>query len=240
MRILVVEDEPRVSSFISLGLEGAGYRIQTAATAAEALDVGLSGEFDAVLLDAGLPDRDGFEVLAEWRTVDKETPIIMLTARGDVPSRVQGLDLGADDYLPKPFDFDELLARIRAQLRTTRQSSSHVLQSGNLSLDLRTRRSALGSHTVDLTSREFGLLEFLLRHEGQVVTRAQILSSVWGYDFDPGSNVVDVYVGYLRNKLGDGEARLVETVRGGGYRISRPEERPGERLEEPPEGRPEV
>jgi len=226
MRILVVEDEARVASFLSQGLEGAGYRTRTAATAAEALDMGLAGKFDVVLLDVGLPDRDGFEVLAEWRTVDQETPIIMLTARGDVPSRVRGLDLGADDYLPKPFDFDELLARVRAQLRTTRQSSSFVLQSGDLSLDLRTRRATIASDTVDLTSREFGLLEFLLRHEGQVVTRAQILSRVWGYDFDPGSNVVDVYIGYLRNKLGDGAARLIETVRGGGYRVPRPEERP--------------
>jgi two-component system, OmpR family, copper resistance phosphate regulon response regulator CusR len=221
MRILVVEDEPRVASFIARGLEGAGYATEVVRTGSQAVERILGGEpVDLVLLDVGLPDRDGFDVLADVRTVDRSTPVIMLTAQGDVPSRVKGLDLGADDYLPKPFDFDELLARIRAQLRQTRQPASYLLAVGDLSLDLKTRQATRGSVRVELTTREFSLLEFLMRHPGQVVTRSQILNSVWGYDFDPGSNVVDVYVGYLRHKIDrEGEESVVETVRGGGYRL---------------------
>jgi len=221
MRILVVEDEPRVASFIAQGLEGAGYATEVVRTGGEAVERILGGEpVDLVLLDVGLPDRDGFAVLADMRTVDRTTPVIMLTAQGDVPSRVKGLDLGADDYLPKPFDFDELLARIRAQLRQTRQPVSYLLAVGDLSLDLKTRQAKRGSVRVELTTREFSLLEFLMRHPGQVVTRSQILNSVWGYDFDPGSNIVDVYVGYLRHKIDrEGEESMVETVRGGGYRL---------------------
>lgn len=221
MRILVVEDEPRVASFIARGLEGAGYATEVVSTGSQAVERILGGEpVDVVLLDVGLPDRDGFSVLADVRTVDRSTPIIMLTAQGDVPSRVKGLDLGADDYLSKPFDFDELLARIRAQLRETRQPASYLLEVGDLSLDLKTRQAMRGSVRVELTTREFSLLEFLMRHPGQVVTRSQILNSVWGYDFDPGSNIVDVYVGYLRHKIDrEGEESVVETVRGGGYRL---------------------
>lgn len=221
MRILVVEDEPRVASFIARGLEGAGYATEVVRTGSQAVERILGGEpVDLVLLDVGLPDRDGFSVLADVRTVDRSTPIIMLTAQGDVPSRVKGLDLGADDYLPKPFDFDELLARIRAQLRQTRQPASFLLAVGDLSLDLKTRQAMRGSILVELTTREFSLLEFLMRHPGQVVTRSQILNSVWGYDFDPGSNIVDVYVGYLRHKIDrEEEESVVETVRGGGYRL---------------------
>ncbi len=169
---------------------------------------------------SGLPDIDGFAVLAEMRGIDQGTPVIMLTARGDVPSRVRGLDLGADDYLAKPFDFDELVARIRAQLRHSRQPQASVLECGDLHLDLKTRKAHRGDRTSDLTSREFALLEFLMRHEGQVLSRSQILGSVWGYGFDPQSNVVDVYVGYLRGKLDRaGEDTIIETVRGGGYRL---------------------
>ena len=166
---------------------------------------------------------DGFQVLAEVRKTDQVTPIIMLTARGDVPSRVKGLDLGADDYLPKPFDFDELVARIRAQLRHDRQEHGSVLQAGDLTLDLKARRALRGDRAFDLTSREFALLEFFLRHQGQVLTRSQLLSGVWGYDFDPQTNVVDVYVGYLRGKIDEphGES-MIETVRGGGYRFRSP------------------
>jgi DNA-binding response OmpR family regulator len=218
--ILLIEDEPRVAGFIQKGLEACGYQTDIAATAAEGVDLALSERpYELILLDIGLPDRDGFEVLAELRTVDQTTPVIVLTARGDVPSRVRGLDLGADDYLPKPFDFDELLARIRARLRDVRQPTAHTVTAGGLTLDLRSRRVQLDDRSVDLTSREFGLLEFLMRHQGQVLSRVQILSSVWGYDFDPGTNVVDVYVGYLRSKLGDAEGTLIETVRGGGYRF---------------------
>ncbi len=145
---------------------------------------------------------DGFQVLAEVRKTDQVTPIIMLTARGDVPSRVKGLDLGADDYLPKPFDFDELVARIRAQLRHDRQQHGSVLQGAGPDRSIsKARRASRGDRVFDLTSREFALLEFFLRHQGQVLTRSQLLNGVWGYDFDPQSNVVDVYVGYLRGKL---------------------------------------
>jgi two-component system, OmpR family, copper resistance phosphate regulon response regulator CusR len=223
MRVLVVEDEERVASFIAKGLEGAGYATEVASSGAEALDSFRERGADLVLLDVGLPDIDGFSVLKELRKVDQETPVIMLTARGDVASRVQGLDLGADDYLPKPFDFDELVARIRAQLRHSGQPQASVLQAGDLQLDLKTRRAQRGERGTDLTSREFAFLEFLLRHEGQVLSRSQILGSVWGYGFDPQSNVVDVYVGYLRGKLDrSGETTIIETVRGGGYRLRVP------------------
>lgn len=221
MHLLLVEDEGRVASFISKGLEGAGFVADVAVKGQEALDRIRRGEqWDLVLLDVGLPDMDGFAVLAEIRRTDQVTPIIMLTARGDVPSRVKGLDLGADDYLPKPFDFDELIARIRAQLRHDRQQQGSVLEAGGLILDLKTRRALRGSRPFDLTSREFSLLEFFLRHEGQVLSRSQLLNGVWGYDFDPQSNVVDVYVGYLRGKVDEpGEDSIIETVRGGGYRL---------------------
>jgi DNA-binding response OmpR family regulator len=221
MRVLLVEDEERVASFVAKGLTGAGFVTEVVSDGRSALTSLLSDDHvDLVLLDVGLPDMDGFEVLAELRKVDQTTPVIMLTARGDVPSRVRGLDLGADDYLPKPFDFDELIARMRAQLRHARQVEGSVLQSADLQLDLKTRRVKRGERTADLTSREFALLEFLMRHDGQVLSRSQILSSVWGYGFDPQSNVVDVYIGYLRGKLDrPGEETIIETVRGGGYRL---------------------
>lgn len=225
MRLLLVEDEPRVASFIAKGLEGAGYLSDVVGKGAEALYRLRQGrQWDLILLDVGLPDMDGFRVLEEIRRIDRVTPIIMLTARGDVPSRVKGLDLGADDYLPKPFDFDELVARIRAQLRHDRQQHGSLLQAGDLTLDLKARRVSRGNRAFDLTSREFALLEFFLRHQGQVLTRSQLLNGVWGYDFDPRTNVVDVYVGYLRNKLDDPqEESMIETVRGGGYRFRSPE-----------------
>lgn len=225
MKILLVEDEARVADFVQKGLEAAGYKTLIAPTAGAGLEQALSPDKpDLVLLDIGLPDRSGFEMLSDLRSVDQETPVIVLTARSDVPSRVRGLDLGADDYLPKPFDFEELLARVRARLRDVRQPAAFELQCGEVCLDLRTRQVTHQGRTVDLTSREFSLLEFMMRHRGHVLTRPQILSAVWGYDFDPGSNVVDVYVGYLRNKLGDRDAELIETVRGGGYRLRRGEE----------------
>jgi DNA-binding response OmpR family regulator len=225
VRLLLVEDEERVASFIAKGLEGAGYVTEVARSGKEALaQVRTNGPVDLILLDVGLPDVNGFEVLAELRKTDQQTPIIMLTARGDVPSRVRGLDLGADDYLPKPFDFDELIARIRAHLRHARQPEASALQAGDLHLDLKTRRVDRGERSADLTSREFALLEFLMRHDGQVLSRSQILGSVWGYHFDPQSNIVDVYVGYLRGKLDRrGEETIIETVRGGGYRLRVPD-----------------
>jgi DNA-binding response OmpR family regulator len=221
MQLLLVEDEKRVASFVARGLVDAGFPTEVVERGADAVArMHRSDPVDLVLLDVGLPDMDGFSVLEQIRRHDQRTPIIMLTARGDVPSRVKGLDLGADDYLPKPFDFDELLARVRAALRHARQPEAATLQSGDLTLDLKSRQARRGGRVIDLTSREFALLEFLLRHEGQVLTRSQLLNGVWGYDFDPQSNVVDVYVGYLRSKLGQtSEEPLIETVRGGGYRL---------------------
>jgi DNA-binding response OmpR family regulator len=221
VRLLLVEDESRVASFIAQGLADVGYVTDVVGKGIEAVDRVRQGQrYDLILLDVGLPDIDGFLVLAEIRKTDRATPIIMLTARGDVPSRVKGLDLGADDYLPKPFDFDELVARIRAQLRHDRQQQGSELRAGDLKLDLKTRQALVGDRVIDLTSREFALLEFFLRHPGQVLTRSQLLNGVWGYDFDPRTNVVDVYVGYLRGKLDEPHAEsLIETVRGGGYRF---------------------
>ncbi len=182
----------------------------------EALQMGRSGLFDLVLLDIGLPGRDGFTVLRALRAAGDRTPVIILTARDGVDDTVAGLEHGADDYITKPFRFAELLARVRARLRDTGTTEVTVLQAGAAELDLRTRRIAIGGRHEDLTTREFALAELLFRHVGQVLSREQILSSVWGFDHDPGSNVVDVYVGYLRRKLG---TDAIETVRGVGYRL---------------------
>jgi len=169
------------------------------------------------VLDIGLPVMDGFEVLAQLRRRKEYLPVIILTARDSVADTVAGLEGGADDYMPKPFRFEELLARIRARLREDSAADATVLSHGSLSLDLRTRRAEIGGRTVNLSAREFALAEVFLRHPGHVLSREQLLSRVWGYDFDPGSNVVDVYVRYLRKKLGDG---CIETVRGMGYRLA--------------------
>jgi DNA-binding response OmpR family regulator len=173
--------------------------------------------FDLLILDLGLPGKDGTVVLRELRSADQRMPVLILTARDDVSDKVAGLEGGADDYMTKPFRFEELLARVRARLRDERTVEPTVLRSGEVTLDLRTRRASVNGRTTELTAREFTMLEVLLRHAGQVLSREQLLSHVWGYDYDPGSNVVDVYVGYLRKKLGQ---RTIETVRGMGYRLS--------------------
>jgi DNA-binding response OmpR family regulator len=169
-----------------------------------------------MILDLGLPGRDGLDVLAELRRRGERLPVIVLTARDAVPDRVAGLELGADDYVTKPFSFEELLARVRARLRDDRSEESTMLRAGDVTLDLRTRRADVNGASVELTAREFSLAETFMRHAGQVLSREQLLSHVWGYDFDPGSNVVEVYVRYLRRKLGD---QRIETVRGMGYRF---------------------
>ena len=215
-RILIAEDEERISSFVDKGLRSGGYSTTVAATGADALAQARSGAFDLVLLDVGLPGIDGFEVLRQLRLVDTTTPVIMLTARTGVADTVAGLDGGANDYIPKPFKFDELLARVRLRLRDAGQVTVTTLEHGDLALDLRTRRATVGDVTVDLSAREFALAEEFLRHPDQVLSREQLLSRVWGFDFDPGSNVVDVYVRYLRGKFG---ADRIETVRGMGYRL---------------------
>jgi DNA-binding response OmpR family regulator len=215
-RILIVEDEDRIASFLRKGLHSNGYSASVAGTGEEALTLVRTGDFDLTILDLGLPDIDGVEVLQRIRARDRNMPVIVLTARDAVPDRVSGLEGGADDYVTKPFSFEELLARIRVRLRSDRGPEKTVLQAGDAVLDLRTRRLTVGTRTLELSAREFSMAELFFRHPAQVLTREQLLSNVWGYDFDPGSNVVDVYVGYLRKKLGKGR---IKTVRGMGYRL---------------------
>jgi DNA-binding response OmpR family regulator len=215
-RILVAEDEPRIAAFIEKGLRANGFTTLIAATGTEAAATARDSDFDLLILDLGLPDIDGQRVLREIRRRGERLPVIILTARTGVSDTVAGLDGGADDYVTKPFRFEELLARVRARLRDSRDTEPTMLRAGDVVLDLRARRATVGSRSVELTAREFTLAETLLRHPDQVLSREQLLSHVWGYDFDPGSNIVDVYVGYLRRKLGDD---AIETVRGMGYRL---------------------
>ncbi|WP_029136260.1 response regulator transcription factor [Nakamurella lactea] len=215
-RILIAEDEHRIASFLNKGLSRNGFVTEIATDGDSAYQLARSGRFDLLILDIGLPVQDGFEVLRRLRVEKSNIPIIILTARGEVADTVAGLEGGADDYMAKPFAFDELLARVRLRLRSDRTPEATVLTVGNLALDLRTRRALVDGRAVELTAREFALTEVFLRHPDQVLTREQLLSQVWGFDFDPGSNVVDVYVRYLRRKLGD---QRIETVRGSGYRL---------------------
>ena len=215
-RILIVEDEGRISSFLEKGLRSNGYATAVAETGEDALTLSRAGEFDLMILDIGLPDINGFEVLERFRARDRRMPVIVLTARDAVTDRVSGLEGGADDYVTKPFSFEELLARVRARLRADRAPEETVLQAGETVLDLRTRRLTVSGRTVELSAREFSMAELFFRHPEQVLTREQLLSNVWGYDYDPGSIVVDVYVGYLRKKLGRDR---IKTVRGMGYRL---------------------
>ena len=219
-RILIAEDEARISSFIEKGLRGSGFTPTVVADGQSAHDYAMTGEFDLLVLDIGLPVLDGFAVLRRLRQARNAIPVVILTARGSTSDTVAGLEGGADDYMSKPFRFEELLARIRLRLREDHAPEVTVLTCGDLSLDLRTRRAGVSGRTVELSAREFSLTETFLRNPGQVLSREQLLSHVWGYDFDPGSNVVDVYVRYLRRKLG---ATRFETVRGMGYRLVAPE-----------------
>ena len=216
-RLLVAEDEPRIAAFLEKGLKANGFAVTVVDDGDDALHLADSDDFDLLILDVGLPGRDGFAVLRELRARGRRLPVIILTARDSVEDTVAGLEGGADDYVPKPFRFDELLARVRVRLRTDRTPELTVLTVGAASLDLRTRRLRVEGRTVELTAREFALAEMFFRHPGQVLSREQLLSNVWGYDYDPGSNVVEVYVRYLRQKLGEGR---IETVRGMGYRLA--------------------
>jgi DNA-binding response OmpR family regulator len=220
-RILLVEDEPRLSSFLVKGLKAGGFAVSLAEDGGTALAKADDEEFDLVILDLGLPDLDGLDVLAALRRRELGLPVLILTARDDVDDKVQGLDEGADDYMTKPFRFEELLARVRARLRAGGTTEVTILSAGGIELDLRTRTATSGDGRIELTAREFTMLETFLRHAGQVLSREQLLSHVWGYDYDPGSNVVDVYVGYLRRKLPEG---AIDTVRGMGYRLCGPGE----------------
>ena len=217
-RILIAEDERKIASFVEKGLRANGFVPTVVGTGREALDHARSGEFDLLVLDIGLPDLDGFTVLHRLRESGSKLAVVILTARDSVTDTVAGLDGGADDYMAKPFRFEELLARIRLRLRQDSTPETTVLHHDDLALDLRTRRASVEGRTVDLTAREFVLAETFLRNPGQVLSREQLLSHVWGYDFDPESNVVDVYVRYLRKKIG---AARIETVRGMGYRLAR-------------------
>ena len=215
-RILIAEDEDRLASFLEKGLRSNGYATTVAADGPTALALARDADFDLLVLDLGLPDLDGLSVLRTMRAQGQRMPVIILSARDEVEDKVTGLERGADDYVTKPFRFEELLARVRVRLRDSGTAEQTVLRAGDVALDLRTRRAAVGDTTVELSAREFTMLEAFMRHPGQVLSREQLLSHVWGYDYDPGSNVVDVYVGYLRRKLG---ADRIATVRGMGYAL---------------------
>ena len=217
-RILIAEDEERIVSFLEKGLRSSGYVTTAVFTGTDALAYARDDDFDLLILDLGLPGIDGQEVLRQVRARGDRLPVIILTARDGVGDTVTSLENGADDYVTKPFRFEELLARVRVRLRDgSAVGETTVVTHGGLTLDLRTRRAAREGRTVELTAREFSLLETLMRHPDQVLSREQLLSHVWGYDFEPGSNVVDVYVRYLRRKLGPD---VIETVRGMGYRLT--------------------
>lgn len=215
-RILIAEDESRISSFIDKGLRAAGFTTIVVTTGPDALEHALSGAADLLVLDIGLPGIDGYEVMRRLRAAGIVLPVIVLTARTSAEDTLASLEGGANDYMPKPFRFDELLARIRLRLTDASRVVEPVLAVGDLEIDLHTRKAIVDGREVELSAREFSLAEELMRHSGRVLSREQLLSRVWGYDFDPGSNVVDVYVGYLRAKLG---ADRIETVRGMGYRL---------------------
>jgi DNA-binding response OmpR family regulator len=219
-RILIVEDEQRIASFVAKGLAADGHRTTAVGDGRTGLDHALSGDFDLMVLDIGLPGIDGFEVLDQLRSQGSRLPVIVLTARDSVTDTVSALEGGADDYMPKPFRFAELLARIRLRLRQGTDNPAgreDVLEAGGVRLDVRTRRATVGARELELSAREFALAETLMLNAGQVLSREQLLDKVWGFDFDPGSNVVDVYIGYLRKKFG---AASIATVRGMGYRFN--------------------
>lgn len=214
-RILIAEDEARIVSFLTKGLTGAGYRTFAVGDGEDALALARDSSFDLLVLDLGLPGIDGHEVLRSMRARGDRMPVIILSARDGIRDTVAGFEEGANDYLTKPVRFEELLARVRARLRDSNIEVAPLV-AGSVSLDTQRRRATSGGRSVDLTTREYDLLETLIRHTGETMSREQILEMVWGSDVDPSSNVVDVYVRYIRKKLGDG---AIETVRGAGYRI---------------------
>ena len=216
MKLLVVEDEQRVASFLVKGLRANGYGVEWVSTGRDALRRAVDADVCLVILDLGLPDLDGLEVLESLRKRGATVPVLVLSARGRVDDRVKGLDLGADDYLAKPFAFEELLARIRANLRPRADVSAGVLRAGGISVDQVRHEATVGGRTFSLSAREFALLQAFVGHPSQVLSRQELLSMAWDMNFDPGTNLVDVYVGYLRRKLGEA---LIETVRGSGYRL---------------------
>jgi DNA-binding response OmpR family regulator len=222
-RVLLIEDEPGIVDFVSRGLEAEGFAVESALEGTEGERLALTGEFDAIVLDLMLPGRSGLEILASVRQSTPGVPVIVLTARAEIEDRIAGLDAGAVDYLVKPFSLAELVARVRAQLRIVAQASASTLHGEDIVVDLLSRRVRRGDMAVQLSTTEFELLVYLLRHHERVVSREQILGSVWGYEHDPATNVVDVYVGYLRRKLGrPGDPAPIYTVRAVGYRLGGP------------------
>jgi two-component system, OmpR family, response regulator len=220
MRVLVAEDDVKMASLLKRGLEEEGYAVDVARTGAEAIWAGTENPYDAILLDVMLPDLDGLEVCRRLRTQNRWAPVMMLTARDAVPDRVAGLDAGADDYMTKPFSFSELLARLRALLRRGPSERPAVITVGDLALDPATRRVSRGTAHIQLTPKEFALLEYFLRHPGEVLTRSRLIEHVWDFAYEGDSNVVDVYVRYLREKVDRPFGRTsIETVRGSGYRL---------------------
>jgi DNA-binding response OmpR family regulator len=223
MRILVIEDERTLAGFIEQSLRAEAHFVTVCHDGESGEAAALSGDYALVLLDLTLPGKDGLEVLDAIRARLPELPVIALTARTAVEQRVEGLDRGANDYVTKPFSLEELLARVRAQLRVPGQRESSALEAADIRMDLRTRRVERDGHAIELTAREFELLAYLMRHPDQVLSREQILNAVWGLDFDPGTKVLEVYIGYLRRKLGDTQdADPIETVRNVGYRLRVP------------------
>jgi two-component system copper resistance phosphate regulon response regulator CusR len=218
MRVLLVEDDSRVASFIRRGLREERYAVDLAKDGEEALYLAQTGEYDAIVLDLLLPKRNGLEVLRTLRGERSTVPILILTAKDELQDKVTGLDAGADDYLSKPFRFDELLARLRALLRRRGDMTPTVLRAGELEMDVLRHRVTRAGKVLDLTSREYALLEFFLHHQDQVVTRTMLAEHVWEHDFDPLSNVIDVHIARLRRKIDEGFAhKLLHTVRGSGY-----------------------
>jgi len=215
-RILIAEDEPRVATFLDKGLRASGFTTTIVADGVAAGRLARDEDFDLLLLDLQLVGQHGFDVLQQMRSRGERMPVVILTARDDVRDKVQALDGGADDYVTKPFRFEELVARIRARLRNEDRAEATTLRVNRIELDLPSHRVTVDGRTVDLSAREFALLVTLMEHRNQLLSRAHLLSRVWGYDYDPGSNVVDVYVAYLRRKLGPD---TIETVRGAGYRF---------------------
>jgi DNA-binding response OmpR family regulator len=216
VNLLVVQEEPPVASFIKRGLEAEGFVVRTACDGAEGLELSRSADLDLIVLDLVLPTVTGEEILARLRAAGSSVPVIVLTSSDAVPDQVAILNAGADDYVTRPYSFSELLARIRARLRAADQTVSTTFSHGRVTIDVATREVRIGGRSVELTPREFALLETLMRHAGQVLSQAQLLDQVWGYDRGPSSNVVEVYVGYLRKKL---RRDVVETIRGAGYRF---------------------
>jgi two-component system OmpR family response regulator len=227
MRLLVVEDDERMAVLLKRALEEDGYAVDIAGDGDEALWLGQENDYDAVVLDGMLPGLDGFDVVRRWRAGERWAPVLMLTARAGFEARIEGLDAGADDYLAKPFNFGELSARIRALLRRGAGERPAILQAGDLTLDPASRRVTRAGQRVELTAKEFALLELLLRHRGDVLSRTHILEHVWDFAYDPSSNVVDQYIGSLRRKLDKPFDREdVQTVRGAGYRLRGADEAP--------------